>query len=334
MLLDNWSEYKDANWLLRDCLERDSTRTAADKADYYLANRNTNPMNWNIQQIFKTEEFKWTKEWYDNAMMDIEMEREYSEDHMYYGEMPHRPKCVTIYELLEGHNSRRTIRKRFEDAYERNVKRHRTLRQIDEVVLYKSDLEFIRAAIATNKYTLKQIKILFGAMFFSRMYDVRWTRLGTAWKKKQFKACFNFHIEKEDFEAVNDLFEPLTDWKPNTTHMHWRTKAYYHIGETEFDWIYPNYDNKDEIAYIFHTTLENNKLNLGEVAEEAMTDIRNRYCPICEKPFTPKSNRQKYCDECRKEVQREQAAERKRRQRAKEKVQRTEKDENGALKTI
>ena len=161
------------------------------------------------------------------------------------------------------------------------------------------------------------------------MHDVKWTRLGTEWKRKQFEACYDFTIrgdkEHNDYKAVNEVFEHYTDWKENTDRINVRTKWYYNIGETEFDWIYPNFDNKDEIAYIFKTTLENNRLDLGKLAEEVLPDIREKYCYRCGRAFNPSSNRQKYCEECKQEIKREQAAERKRRQRNREKSYKTEK---------
>ena len=89
--------------------------------------------------------------------------------------------------------------------------------------------------------------------------------------------------------------------------------------EAKKDMVYLNFDNKDKVAYIFKTTLENNKLNLSQIAMDAIPNIKNKYCVVCGKEFNPANNKQRQCTECKEKYKKEQARLRKQKQRKREK---------------
>ena len=280
LLLDNWREYDEVNWLLTNLLCKDDRKTIEEKADFYFANRHERGELFvnDDGSVYREEE---RYEVYDFNVDTFKRSMTYREE-----------RCKAI-----------------------NTK----LREIDEVVLYKSDFDAIEKARKEYRLTELQTQILFGMIFFSRMNNIAWCRIGTLYKLRSFKACFEKTIKQEDIFKIAEtgLFKQVVTNKDEAKYKLKEQAEYLHI-ETEADWYYLNFDNQDEVAYVFKTTLENNRLNLTKLAKEVIPDFKAKYCIHCGAEFYPKSNRQKMCDECKVIVIREQARLRKQKQRQKD----------------
>ena len=286
MLLDNWRYYGECNMLLKNCLSKDSRKSHIEMASLYFNLRN------------EKKQYKWNTYITTDVQTGKKIAR-YTE----------KPNGLHV-EDYEHYFLRRAIK---------NLRMNMKLRKVNEVVLYKSDFDAIEQARKEHHLTQMEIEIMFGLIFFSRMHDVRWCRIGTNFKRQQFMGCFNTWDKDAMYNVLHTGFFKDVDYnKDPEGDFPWWWKEKFYIKD-ENDYIYTNFDNKDEVAYVFKTTLENNKLNLSQVAADAIPDIKDKYCIRCGEKFNPASNRQKYCDKCKKEVNKEQAAERKRKQRAKAK---------------
>lgn len=150
------------------------------------------------------------------------------------------------------------------------------------------------------------------------MHNVQWCRIGTKFKYKQFCGCFDFQVTEELLQRIiagGFFTEEITDKRAKSKKkITGYTNNRLHI-RNEHDYIYLNYANKDEIAYTFNTTLENNRLNLCQVAEEVIPDLKSRYCSVCGAAYFPNSNKQIYCGDCKEKITAERALFRKRKQR-------------------
>lgn len=304
MLLDNWHDYKEANWLLKDILAKDKRKTPEERYDFYMANRNEYNDEWLVDYV--TDE-----------MIDRYYERQWAyEEFLEEGDACGHgyvyPPSKAAKRLIDKANNLKVYKSRLED-YFKYVDDKPDLRQIDEVIIYKSDLEVIEQAKKKHKLTELQVQIIFGLIFFSRMNGVPYARVGNKFKQRQFKGCFEKTIKREDYDAIlkTGLFKVYTNAK-QVKRKEISSKQF------EFDYIYLNFDIQDEAGYVFKTTAENNKLNLTQVAKEAL-DLKIKYCSECGKPFLPNSNRQKMCEQCKIEVTREQARLRKQKQRKRQK---------------
>ena len=300
MLLDNWKYYDDCNWLLMISLAKDWNMPVEDKRKFYLENRHEKESF--LKQLHCTDEFQDASFLYEVGM--------YGED---------KPR-LDRYLYFESFSNTSSLDAKFKQMTKKAMNLNKTLREVNEVILYKSDFDYIERMKKEYSFTVKQVKAVFGLIFFSRMWNSKWCRVGTPFKLQQFGSCFPSYNIEEDMDiiyAYTKAFESIETIK-DTSNFNVYTRNYMCI-ENELDHIYPNFDNKDEVAYVFKTTMENNKLNLEKIAEEAIPNLRSKYCDICGKEFTPKSNRQKHCKECGAEKKRQDAAERKRKQREKEK---------------
>lgn len=316
LLLDNWREYDEVNWLLTNLLCKDDRKTIEEKLDFYFKNRHERNEN---QWWYLDEEDKDFKAEYQ----DYKYRRDMYEDYLEYGDgndvmayIPfERNRVFEMYEedLNKQDKAREAI---FIKKTIRNRKINTKLREINEVVLYKSDFDAIEKARKEYRLTELQTQILFGMIFFSRMNNVAWCRIGTPYKLRSFKACFEKTIKQEDIFKIAEtgLFKQVVTNKDEAKYKLKEQAEYLHI-ETEADWYYLNFDNQDEVAYVFKTTLKNNRLNLTKLAKEVIPDFKAKYCIHCGAEFYPKSNRQKMCDECKVIIIREQARLRKQKQR-------------------
>lgn len=231
---------------------------------------------------------------------------------------------VSIYEWGIGEKDV-DVKEKFRRKASRNKNLNMKLREVDEVKLYKSDFDAIARVKKEYNLTELETQMVFGLIFMSRMHDVRWCRIGTAFKKKGFYSSFDKYITPEEKEAVfaTGLFESATRDKGKARNMikqryDWDYVEYLHI-EDEYDWIYKNFDNKDEVIWTFKTTLENNKLNFSKLAKEALPNFKYKYCTVCGELFLPNNNKQKQCTECKEKYKKENARLRKQKQRAIEK---------------
>lgn len=311
MALDNWEYYDDCNWLLRLFLVKDRTKNIKTKMDFYLNHRHQyNEMDFSDDMKAVVDDY------IDKKMMY----EDYLEDPDGCG-MVYQPfkknKMLEYYANEIGGND--NIEMKFNYLKKRCETMNAYLREINEVVLYESDFKYLEETRKKDRLTVKQVKLLFGLIFFSRMNDCEWCRVGTSYKRKSFYACFDEYFEPEDLGVINEMFEPKAFDKIEAQNLGNRFQRYRHV-EDEFDFRYRNFMNKDKVAYVFQTTLENNRLNLSVLAEQLIPNLKNKYCRECGQEFVPNSNRQCICENCREEVKRIQARERKRKSRNKEKI--------------
>lgn len=211
---------------------------------------------------------------------------------------------------------------KFEKRIARNRRMKTKLKECNEVIFYKSDFDTIERLRKEHDLTELQIQIVFGLIFMSRMNGVKYCRIGTPYKWKGFWSSFDKHITIEERRTIWDMgiFESYVTDKRKA-----QKQLDYHYGEgfaeylnvvDEADIVYKNFDIQDEVAWVFHTTVENNKLNFSQICREAIPNLKNKYCAVCGKEFTPNNNKQKQCTQCKEEHKKEQARLRKQKQRA------------------
>lgn len=319
LALDNWDYYNECNWLLTNFLVKNEEMTINDKVSFYFEHRNVREEN-EIDYLRDNEIFQEAYEEYmDKKYLYESYLEEPDDEHLCYVGFEMNALFENYSKMTEW-TDKRTVMDKFRNKESRNRKIGCKLRKIDEVIIYKSDIEYIERAKQEHGLTVRQVKLLFGMIFFSRMNNVKWCRIGTEYKLKSFLSCFDETIKMEDMYDIHGTFhlmeldEDGCFMKGIEMNRTWR--EYLHI-EDELDYIYPNFDNKDEVAYVFKTTKENNRLNLSELAEQILPNIKEKYCIDCGTEFTPNSNRQCRCEKCAKEHKKMQAKLRKRKQRNK-----------------
>lgn len=343
LALDNWDYYNECNWLLTNFLAKDYRKSIDEKIDFYYLHRHERFTDEDSYVEFSNEELKYLYGEYQEYMTKKNYHELYMEDFYESGEDVENYESPSLAYVEWEHNDymeklsrifgNKELMKKIEngeelniktydwqmekeedmrDKFTRKIKRNRDmktkLREINEVVLYKSDFDVIEKVRKEHDLTELQTSVVFGLIFMSRMNDTKWCRIGTEYKAKGFWSCFNKYVAPEDKWAVWDtgVFDT------------YKEKAFQKY-ENKTDKIYLNFDNKDEVAYVFKTTVENNKLNFSELAKEILPNFNMKYCIHCGKAFVPASNRQKQCAECKKENEKEQARIRKQRQRDREK---------------
>lgn len=318
LLLDEWQYYDECNWLLTNLLCKDDRKNVEEKLDFYFSNRHVRD---DSQWRYLDENDKYFKEAYE----DYKYKRDMYYEHLEYGEdndviafVPFQRN--SIFEAYEQNINKQDSNKEavFIKKMIRNSKINSKLREINEVILYQSDLDAITKAKQDNKLTEFQLQVLFGLILFSRLHDVEWCRVGTEFKWKSFKACFDKTIKATDLQAILDtgLFKQVVTNKA-AARKKLGTQAEYLNIKDEIDYKYLGFANKDKVAFIYKTTKENNRLNLTEVFKEVIPNYKVKYCCECGCEFTPASNRQKMCTDCKAKVIKEQARVRKQRQRQK-----------------
>lgn len=365
LALDNWDYYNECNWLLVNLLAKDYERKDEyEMTEFYFNHRHerlnedgyyaSNVITFTSKDMLEMESIYndyMTKKYYHEEYMEDLYESgldstEYTNPYLPYIEwnpneyldrlgrffndkqLMKRVKSgeditFNTYEWLIDNSAE--MSDKFIKKINRNKKLKIKLREVNEVILYKSDFDAIEKAKRECKLTELQIQLCFGLIFMSRMNDVRWCRIGTTYKSKGFYSSFDKHISDEDRQAVmsTGLFEDYINIKGKARGQlrqkyDYEKMEYLHI-EDEIDKVYLNYDNKDEVAWVFKTTVENNRLNFSRLCKEALPNLKNKYCTVCGKEFTPNNNKQKQCTECKEKYAKENARLRKQRQRKREK---------------
>ena len=307
LLLDNWDKYNECNWLLKQLLMRDYEKSIDKKIDYYLANRNTKDSSNTL-----------LAEYYEDYIDDYIYRKEMYEEFLELGEGNSVIAMVDfernpLLEKYEGYlNNDSQLTYKFVNGTIRNRKMKKQLRMIEKVNIYASDIKAINKARKQFNLTQLQINLLCGLIFFSRMNNSRYCRVGTEFKFKQFKSCFKKTIKQKDIDAVlaTGLFEMEIITKESADKMR-KQKRYLNIRD-ERDYEYMNFDNKDEIAFSYKVTIDNNKLDLTNIAAEILPNYKVKYCANCGTEFIPTNNRQLVCLDCKKEVIKIKDRERKR----------------------
>lgn len=298
MLLDNWKYYQkkgECNWLLKRTLMNDETRTAKQKIAFYMENRRV----VNTYSEFFKEQAEKVQEYIDDldGRFENNVQLEYYLDHMYihdnyeimdYGRTQKNFNMYRRYNELKEHANDRVIRQLSFKPIP-GVK----LRDYNTITIYREDLKFIRNVRKHHRLTVSQIEILFGIIFFCRMYETENAHIGTEFQKKQFLGCFKSATRKDlDFvvDTVTGL-EKLDD------------------GDVVYDdWHKYSVDGTIKID----VTLSNNKLNLTKMSHAMIRDILDkRYCELCMHPFEPANNRQRVCPACKAKYNRLRARMRK-----------------------
>lgn len=356
LAVKNWDYYNEVNWLLVNLLTKHYEMPVDDMVDFYLTHRHERHteeddcIEWSADELLSLyrewQEYENKKFYYEDYMEDYNDSDDdlwgYENSHMAYQEFAYNDfyerlgkffndrhfikqlksgerKSLTLYEYRTYDNEE--LADKFEKRIARNKRMNTKLREINEVSLYRSDFEAIEKAKKDFDLTELQVMVCFGLIFMSRMNGVKYCRIGTIYKSKGFWSSFEKHIPLEDRQRVweTGLFEDYaTDKTKARKQVESRGEGladYLHI-EDECDKIYLNFDNKDEVVWTFHTTVENNRLNFSELCRQAMPNLKKRYCSVCGKEFTPNNNKQKQCTECKEEHKREQARLRKAKQRA------------------
>lgn len=297
MLLDEWKYYQDkgeCNWLLKRTLMNDNTRTPREKKKFYMDNRrvvNRYSDDFKEQAEMVEEEIFYLEGCFENRwQMEYYLNHKYINDDYEVMDYGRKQKTFNKYRRYN------ELKKHANDKVERQLsfepKPTAKFREHKSISISKADIKFIRYARKYASFTVPQIEILFGIIFFCRMNDSERADLNSEFKMKQFLACFD-NATEEDFEYVvsrvqrlkktgdNDIiYGGFDDWRIKDSNGKW-------TGEIE-GWIH------------IPVTKYNNKLDLTKMAHKYITDISNkRYCEMCLKPFRPANNRQKVCEECK-----------------------------------
>ena len=292
LLLDNWDFYDEVNWMLTHLLSIDDTKTIDEKLDFYFKHRHVrdeDEQRW--FSVTSDSRFSDDYEEYEQEKLEYELLMEdYFDDfdgecnpYMAYPESFEYNSFFEEYGHKWDYKKDEHRREDFERRSARAKKMKMNLREIEEVVLYKSDFKAIENAKREHHLTEHETKLLFGLIFFSRMYDSEFCRIGTDYKMKSFLSCFDKTYYDETWERVE------------------QTGLFYYTT----DWVYTGFHTKDDVAYRFVVTIDNNKLNLSELAKKIVPCFKTKYCVRCESEFIPNSNSQKMCPECKKIVTRE-----------------------------
>lgn len=295
MLLDEWEYYQrkgECNWLLKRTLMNDNTRTAEEKIQFYKENRRVinNYPEWFKERAEQVKEYTDSLEgcFENDEQMEHYIEKKYFNDG---------------YDMMDYGRAQRAFNtfRRYNDLKERaneKVETHLSFnpikgakfREHEVILINKKDIKNIREARKYNDFTVSQIEVLFGIIFFCRMNKSEKANLNSKFKKKQFLGCFD-NATMEDLEYVVD-------------HVYYidKTDDGDYIYRGFHNWVYRDrYDEwcgDDWIA--MNVTRFNNKLNLTKVTHKFIRDISTkRYCAMCLKPFEPTNNRQKVCSECK-----------------------------------
>lgn len=322
LALSEWDYYDECNWLLTHLLCKDETKTIEEKLDFYIKHRHERDEN---QWWYDDIEDKISKEEYEEYQHRKAMYEDFlecgGESNPYIAYVDFQPN--QFFDMLEEDKfeSKKNREAVFIKKTIRNRRMNMKLREIDKVILYKSDFAAIEKAKKIHKLNEHQTQILFGLIFFSRINDVKWCRVGTNYKWKSFKACFDKTVTIDDINKVKEtgLITRVNLEKGKAYNQFGAEQAEYLHIESEYDFVYEGFDNQDEVAYEFITTKENNRLDLSKLAKEIIPNFKIKYCSICGAEFNPNSNRQQMCEACKEQTQKEQARIRKQRQRDREK---------------
>lgn len=332
MVLDNWKyyqeKYKECNSLLRQLVLKNEDFSVSEAVDFY--NNNRRIVNSKLRQL--AENYDWYWNFYVNEYLDIKDTLASEEDN--YNTVrfalensmdehfSNRGKycSITYAEFLD--KIQHYEKNRHYNFYKNksdNWKNHVKLRNITNVTIYKSDIRIIRDIKKKYHCTQEELEILFGMIFFSRMYDSKYCRIGTKFKYKQFCKCLGNVSNSRISTTINKICDEygvfdrihLDNSDESPEHYH-----FYFIGKQD-DYIYKCFDNKDEIYTVITVTDKNNKLDIQKMYKQTVRDKNIKYCSLCNRRFKPNSNRQKYCDDCAVKMKAQGSKERQKRYREK-----------------
>jgi hypothetical protein len=243
---------------------------------------------------------------YCNENMLLEHWQDYHESNLMLRNLLKRTtlspiECATIYyERMRNPESVSYDRSHLIQMFSRGRKNNAPILDVHQVVLYQKDLDYITEARRRYHINWVQLRVLFGIIFFCRLYGTSMVALDTEFKMKRFGGCFEEQTEitycsgpnwDDGYNAVRGMRE-LSD-------------VYLLLNRTSTDdigclYTYPNYslDKNDVIAYTFNVTLENNRLNLSPVVRE-LFNSKECYCTVCGTQYiSQKPNASLYCKDC------------------------------------
>lgn len=209
--------------------------------------------------------------------------------------------CATYYfEHMKNPQSVTYDRSYLIQMFSRGRKNIIPLMEKKQIVLYKHDFEYLKMAQKVFHITYHQLRILFGVIFFSRLFEDANVALDTMFKLRRFAGCFN--------EETNIVYCKALTWDGgyNTIAGLKELSEVYHLlvriptNETGCIYQYPwfDLDNNDAIEYVFNVTLENNRLNLSNLVSKFFSP-NQCYCMICgDEYYADKPNASLYCKDC------------------------------------
>lgn len=210
-------------------------------------------------------------------------------------------ECATIYyERMKNPESVSYDRSHLIQMFSRGRKNNAPILDVHQVVLYQKDLDYITEARQKYHINYAQLRVLFGVIFFCRLYGSDTFALDTEFKMKRFGGCF-----EEQTEIMYCAGKNQDDGYNTVRGMKEISDDYHLLNRTGTDDIgclyqYPNFalDKNDTIAYTFNVTLENNRLNLSAIVRE-LFDPKECYCIVCgEQYHSEKPNASRYCRGC------------------------------------
>ena len=243
---------------------------------------------------------------YCNENMLLEHWQDYHESNLMLRNLLKRTtlspiECATIYyERMRNPESVSYDRSHLIQMFSRGRKNNAPILDVHQVVLYQKDLDYITEARRRDHINWAQLRVLFGIIFFCRLYGISMVALDTEFKMKRFGGCF------EEQTEITYCSGPNWDDGYNTVRgMRELSDVYLLLNRTSTDdigclYTYPNYslDKNDVIAYTFNVTLENNRLNLSPVVRE-LFNSKECYCTVCGTQYiSQKPNASLYCKDC------------------------------------
>lgn len=243
---------------------------------------------------------------YCNENMLLEHWQDYHESNLMLRNLLKRTtlspiECATIYyERMRNPESVSYDRSHLIQMFSRGRKNNAPILDVHQVVLYQKDLDYITEARHRYHINWAQLRVLFGIIFFCRLYGTNMVALDTEFKMKRFGGCF------EEQTEITYCSGPNWDDGYNTVRgMRELSDVYLLLNRTSTDdigclYTYPNYslDKNDVIAYTFNVTLENNRLNLSPVVRE-LFNSKECYCTVCGTQYiSQKPNASLYCKDC------------------------------------
>lgn len=105
-------------------------------------------------------------------------------------------ECAMIYyERMKNPESVSYDRSHLIQTFSRGRKNNAPILDIHQVVLYQKDLDYITEARRKYHINYAQLRVLFGVIFFCRLYGSDTFALDTEFKMKRFGGCFEEQTE-------------------------------------------------------------------------------------------------------------------------------------------
>lgn len=196
----------------------------------------------------------------------------------------------------------------------------RKLLEVNEIKVYKQDLEYIKKQIEEYDLTQREQLCLFGVAMMCRILNTDTIDLTTQFKIKQFCGCFDGRIWDTLYDTgkwYNSYHAPCgMDMISDTYNILTRTSSESGAGKIGCYYTYHNYElSSRDVVLEYAVTPENNRLDLFDVYQRVGLKYI-RFCTRCGDVFYSRSGVAKYCECCNKEVKRQQTRERVRRWRS------------------